>query len=772
MLLCAAGCSRVWYRSKADVDAYYLIDSRQIDSQWEIPDRAVEADPTSRMADPANPDCGPRPPDDPVAEQWVTDLHGRLLPYYERIEGASEIESSTWLNYLPRTPDGLVDVRRETAVTLALIHSREYQNQVEQIYLGALGLAGNRFEFVVQWLGGSDLNYTANGSDLGPPGGSWSGFLGASRNLATGGQVAANLLNSLTWSGGGGGTSAAGSLALSLSQPLLRGAFRHVRLEGLIQSERDLLYQVREFARFRRDFYLDVTQAYLRLLTQTQAVRNQRANLQNLELNLREHEELYRRQMVSQIQVDQVLQEYQSGRIDLFSSEQALQSSLDAFKFQLGLPAELEIKLDETLLKAFELTSPELEQLDLEVQGIFQELVQYLPPSPAPLEQLEEIVRKYGALSESLGKLVPDVETEFKRWQAKLEAGLPAQASAETKLDWDQQTALAKQAGRVLAELKESLATDAAARQRWIDELRNRPEADRWDWLAKGIGQRIREQVGTLYVIETQVRLFLIDVTRFDLRQNVAVRLAQQRRLDLMNRQAQVADAFRRVEVAADALQSDLNIELGATLQNDPGHDNPLAFDSSAAQYTAGLEFDGPLNRFDERNAYRASQIAYQQARREYMAARDTIANQVRSDIRALRVSELNFQVARQQLITAIRQVEEAQFNLRITTEPNSNLTRDLLQALQGLLGAKNNLISGWIEYEIGRIQLYVDLESLQLDETGTWINETENLSPADGDSLNDSAHGLGPPPGAESPSEPDIPRLPRPEPAGNESGQ
>ena len=30
------------------------------------------------------------------------------------------------------------------------------------------------------------------------------------------------------------------------------GAFRYVRLEGLTQAERDLLYQVRDFARFRR----------------------------------------------------------------------------------------------------------------------------------------------------------------------------------------------------------------------------------------------------------------------------------------------------------------------------------------------------------------------------------------------------------------------------------------------------------------------------------------------------------------------------------------
>ncbi len=752
--LCVAlgeGCSRQWFRQSADADAYHLIDSREIDPQWETPDRAVEPDVRSRMADPYCPDCEPRPPDDTAAAKWMNDLHYRPLKYYEKIECAPAIESEMWLDYLPRTTDGKVDISRETAVALGLLHSREYQSQVEQVYLGALGLAGNRFEFVVQWLGGSGLDYTANGSDLGPPSGSWSNSLGASRNLAAGGQLAANLLNSFTWAGGGGGTSTASSLVLSLTQPLLRGAFQHVRLEGLTQAERGLLYQVRDFAHFRREFYLGITQSYLRLLTQIQSVRNQQANLENLELNLREHQELFARQMVSQIQVDQVLQQYQSGRIDLFSSEQGLESAYDSLKFQLGLPPDIDLKLDESLLKSFELTAPELEKLQMDVQANYQELVQYLPPQIAPIEKLNEITKKFQEYSAAMEAMLPSVEKELERWQAKLKAGAPASASAETKLDWEQQSGLAKQIVAVMSELKKELAEYAKARDRWPEELQQLPEADRWDWLSKDKGQRLREQVGTLFVIQTQVRLFLLDIPRFDLQQAAAVEMAYSLRLDLMNQQAAVTDAFRGVEVAADALQSGLDIEAGATLATEPGNDNPIAFDSSSAQYRVGLQFDGPLNRFAERNAYRASQIAYQQSRRDYMAAKDALANGIRSNIRALRVNELNFQVTRQQLITATRQVEEAQINLRTTREPNSNLTRDLLQALQGLLGAENNLISSWIEYEVGRIQLFVDLEILQLDENGAWINEKENPGEANGDSIPDTSNEpVGPngPPG------------------------
>ncbi len=745
------GCSRQWFRHNADADAYYLIDSREIDPQWNIPDRPVEADFRSRMADPDCPDCALRPPDDSGAEHWMTDLKGRPLKYYRRIGVAPTIESENWLEYLPRRSDGSVDIRRETAVAVALLHSRIYQSQVEQVYLAALGLASNRFEFVVQWLGGSGAEYTARGADLGPPSGSWANRLGATRQLAAGGQIAANLLNSFTWTGGVNGTNAAGSLALVLTQPLLRGAFQHVRLEGLTQAERDLLYLVRDFAHFRRLFYLGITRSYLQLLSQTQAVRNQRSNVESLELNLREHQELLARKMVSQIQVDQVFQQYLSGRIDLFSSEQGLASATDVFNVELGFPPQIEITLDETILKAFELTAPELEQAQDGVQVLYQDLVQYLPPSIIPLEKARELTQRYQELSQVLQTMLPSVEQELARWQKKLEQGEPASASPETKLDLDQQTSLAKQIAAALMELKKDIAADAAARESWPDEIEKMSDKARWDWLSAGIGERLRDQFGTLYVIQTQARLFLIDIAEFSLGQTAAVELAYGNRLDLMNQQAMVTDAFRSVEVAADALQSGLDIEAGATLQTEPGHDNPLAFDSSSAQYRVGVQFESPLNRYDEQNAYRARQIAYQQSRRQFMEAKDRVAILIRAQIRELRVDELNFQVARQQLITAIRQVEEAQFNLRTTREPNSNLTRDLLQALQGLLGAKNNLISSWIQYEVGRIQLFVELETLQLDEGGVWINENENPGEANGDSIPDTAdQPVGPngPPG------------------------
>ncbi len=721
---------------QADHDAYCLTNSRQIDPRWKIPVRPVEPDPQSRMFDPDNPDCPARPPDDPAAATWMRDPRCRTIAYYDRIPESVAIEDSRWMDSLPRNDQGQIEMDRQMAVTLGLIHSRDYQTRVEQVYLGALSLSANRFDFLVQWLGGTSTDFNASGSDFGGSSTlSHTQRLGVSRSLSAGGQIAANLLNSLVWRSGPGGHSISSDLVLSLTQPLLRGACRHVRLENLTQAERSLLYQVRDFAHFRREFYLSITQSYLRLLTQIQALRNQQANLQSLELNLREHQELFSRKMVSQIQVDQVFQQYQSGRIDVYGAEQNLANAFDAFKIQLGLPPQVELKLDEQLLKRFELASPEVEQLGSDIEALYQELVQFLPPEVPSHEDVARWTEKVVQFSQRIAELRPQIEDEFDQWEAKLDKGPPPTASQETRIDLEQQQSIVRQLKLALTDLDKELSADETDRPHWVEDVGQMPLDEAWNWLSRHIGAQLRDQADTLFTVQNQVRLFQIDVVPLDLDFDAGVQLAYDQRLDLMNEKAQVFDAFRKVEVAANALQSNLNLQSSITLGTEPGKDNPLRFDASANQYQVGLEFDGPLNRFNERNAYRATQIAYQQSRREFMSAHDRAANQIRSDLRELRVNALNFQISRQQLIAAIRQVEEAQFNLRTATEPNSNLTRDLLQALQGLLGAKNNLISNWIQYEIGRIQLFVDLDALKLDDRGVWLNETENLGAGDGNS-------------------------------------
>ena len=755
-LSCLTGCSRQQYRAAADRDAYCLINSRQFSPNWVIPKRTVEASPQSRLADFNDPDCGPLPPDDPSAACYMRHPYNSKKPvrYWDQRGFQAEIENGGWEAALPYDENGAVKLNKQMAVDLALVHSRDFQIQVEQLYISALQLSSNRFDFEVNWFGGSDGAFFATGDGADAVRTLTEGNnLGFTRDFASGGEFATSLINSFTWQLGGNGNSnfAASNLLFSLTQPLLRGAFRHVRTEALTQGERNLLYGVRDFARFRRVFYFGVVSDYLNLLSQTQSVRNDEENLFNLEANLEEHKVLLERDLRSTIQVDQVFQSLQSGRLDLINSQQSLQTALDQFKFSLGLPARIEITFDEELLRPFQLNSEALIELQAKVDRLKKTLLEFVPPDQPPESFVSETYASIKQLANELKKLKPAVDEEFAEW---VETSKQSSRGADEagQVDYQQQLALQKRLATLLKELDMDIANaneiyeQPLAKMEMATDEEDSSEVENWKRLETLIAKRsgLQERVVSLVLLQTQIRLFLIKLIPLEIEQEQAVQIAVQRRLDLMNSKGAVTDAFRGVEIAADQLESDLQVSASAELGTE--NDNAFRFDSNANQYNLGVNFDGPLNRFNERNGFRVAQIAYQQQRRLYMETEDSIVNSVRLNLRQLRTSRFNFQIARQQLITVTRQVEEAQFNLRTTASGDSSLTLDLLQALQLLRNTKNQLISSWIAYEISRIAVFVDLESLQLNEQGVWINEQDDFGVVpqfgpelDGESENES---------------------------------
>ncbi|MEL7500078.1 MAG: TolC family protein [Planctomycetota bacterium] len=746
----AVGCSRAAYRQRADRDAYQLIFSRQVDPRWHIPARTVEPDPTSRMADIACPDCGPLPPDDPAASDYMVQPYGtrRPIDYWAKRGILPAVDNEQWIQYLPTDEEGKIKIDKQTAVELSLIHNREFQSQVEQLHIQAIGLSANRFEYEANWFAGSGSSFAASGDgaaaarDLG--GNSRVGF---SRNFASGGQFLTNIINSFTWQLGGGPNTnfATGGMLFQLTQPLLRGAYRYVRTEALTQSERSLLYSVRSFARFRRQFYFDIVQQYLGLVNQVESVAINRENLRNLQLNLDEHNILFDQGKVSPIQVDQVIQQLQSGQLSVINSEQALQASFDQFKFTLGLPAKVEIDIDQSLVDQFQLNSPELTDLQNRALELGKELAEFLPPEEASPEFLDQIYQKVRSFSEELEEQQVLVQKEFEAWSSSLETEPKGLLEAEVQ-DREQQKKLALRNREDLDELDEQIKTNKKRLAQGLGELKLedlRPElvedeqmspaVERWQILQLLISQRggLKDRINTLFVSQAQIRLFSIEIQRVNIPRQFAVELALENRLDLMNSRAQVVDAYRSVELAANRLQSDLSLTASANLNSDPNVDNAFRIDGENSQYNLGLAFDGPVNRFGERNSYRNAQIGYQQTRRSYMQAEDALVNGIRQNLRQLQTNRYNFLISRQQLITATRQLDQSQFNLRTATSGDSSLTQDVLRALTTLRDAKTSLISSWINYETSRISLFVDLELLQLDEQGVWVNEDETFEDA-----------------------------------------
>ena len=121
------------------------------------------------------------------------------------------------------------------------------------------------------------------------------------------------------------------------------------------------------------------------------------------------------------------------------------------------------------------------------------------------------------------------------------------------------------------------------------------------------------------------------------------MRIALEYRLDLMNTRAQLYDAWRQIRVRANALKGIFNVALTNQIFTPPTTTNPFAFFSQAKQFNLVLNAELPLIRVDERNNFRQAIIAYQQATASLQNQEDFIKNQLRSDIRSMQVTYIQY---------------------------------------------------------------------------------------------------------------------------------
>jgi outer membrane protein TolC len=726
LVVLAAGCTRAHYRRSADRDSYRAIEERNNCPEWQLPRIDIDPAPESRLADPYNPDRPPMPPDDPAADRYMVRANGMRGSKHWHDDGdAPSVEPPGWRNALPLDSDGVLVLTPDRAVGLALLESREYQSALEDVYLSALSLTLNRFEFACHWFATNDSTFEWFGS--GPTETDTftsTSTLGFTKNFAAGGQLLAEFANAIVVNFTAGHTTVQSDLVGQFVQPLLRGAGRKVRMEGLTQAERSLLYSVRSFARFRKTFWADLTtrnNGFLQLLLQVQNIRNLETNVTTQEQILRLHEALFAGGITSTVYVDQVYQSYQQARFALLQAQTSLDNSLDTYKIQLGLPPDVPVKLDDSQLAPFQLAEPGLTRdQDAAEQLLARYRARAQQPAPdemrAGFDELRDLAakgRRYGA----------QVETELKRWRVKL--GDPA--AALDPASHDREEALSRTIGQQLGTTRDGLA-DLAGQ---IDKASGLAPVEAWRQL-QILARRLIARLGEVYVAQTQVRVFLIDLPAVNTPPEAeAICIALRDRLDVMNERATVVDSWRKVAVAANGLEAGLNLVLNADIGTPPGGNRPFDFSAANSRYSAGLQFDGPLNRYAERNIYRTSLIDYERSRRDLMALEDNVRQAIRRDLRQLKTDKLGFAIARLTLIAAARQLDGAREELLIAPRGAESATGTLtiLNALSSVLAARNALIGSYISYETDRVQLLLDLEALQLDERG--IPPDDRATPA-----------------------------------------
>lgn len=228
---------------------------------------------------------------------------------------------------------------------IAAENNRDFQARREQLYRTALDLTFERWRFSNRPFASLDGDVSGTGDESASA--SVDGQAGFTRLLGSGASIVADIGSSLfRVVSTGDGWDAVGDIGLSITQPLLRGAGKRIVMEPLTQAERDVVYEVRAYERFRRTFAVDVARRVYNLLQDDDELVNEERNYENL-VDLRERNEaLAQAGRMSDVEAAQARQDELRSEARLIALRANLERARDDFNFFLGLPIGVDLQLD------------------------------------------------------------------------------------------------------------------------------------------------------------------------------------------------------------------------------------------------------------------------------------------------------------------------------------------------------------------------------------------------------------------------------------------
>jgi len=487
------------------------------------------------------------------------------------------------------------------ALQVGARNNPDFQAAKEQVFLAALDLDLQRLAFrniYSAFLSGAASTDRSGAEAVSGVVGS--GGASVSRELTNGIQLTTQLAMDLAKLLTQDRSSSLGTLAdATVSIPLLRGSGKQVVLEPLTRAERNVVYAIYQFERFKKVFAVRTASAYLTVLSQWQRVLNTEQAYKSLVAASRRSRRLADAGQIPEFQFDQAVQDELRARDRWVQARQAYASQLDSFKLLLGLPPDAKVELDPNELGRIQKTLD-----DLAAHAPVSDYTGKIPPADAPVVPSEPGVGKAGPL-----EMPPDK----------------------------------------------------------------------------------------------------------------AVELALANRTDLRVARGRVEDAQRQVYVAADALRAELTLlgsaRIGQRRDVSTAALPNASLDPKRGAYSGLLTLDLPIERTAERDAYRRSLVALDQAVRELQQLEDQIKRDVRDQLR-------NLLQARESLQTQAQAVKLAQKRVKSTDlflQAGRAQVRDLLDAQEALLTAQNAATSAAADYRIAELALQRDLDVLQVTESGLW---------------------------------------------------
>jgi len=785
VVIATGGCSRTEYRLQADREAYGVIAERNADPRWQTADYSIEMDPRSRYFDPCDPDSPPMPPDDPASNQYMQIVDGKKgWKHWHDNGDRIELENPAWrealAEYVEIGEDDSVKLNIDSALKLAYIHSPSHQNQLETLYVSALDVTAERFRLDTQFFGGYGAKYAHNGSLI-PPALRFDPVLGrfavnpaipgaesnrvtlggtsaadptlqARKRNAMAGELIVGFANSFVIDFTGSGANLAASLAnFSFVQPLLRGAGRDIALEQLTIVERALLANLRAYHQYRQGFYTQVAigelgvagpqrggastviagfsgqgfvSGYIGLLQQLQQIRNTEDSLSLQLRTLSQLEAHLESGVIDLVQVDQFRQSIENERANLLQTRNSFELSLDRYKTgTLGLPPELPVGLDDSLISQFQLVVRDATAIQDSIAEL-QDRVGALPDDVG-VEPIRQILTDASELVEPIEHQFDDVDADLARMEEAVSAREQTMTDVERRLFLRDREQLSAGLDELRRQFEQSRTRLQSLREELSEETRDETVRKNVAWL----GELLRIVQGSI-LVQARARLEAVTVDTIDLDSKDAYGLALANRMDFMNGRAALVDSWRSIQVSADALQSALNVTVDGDIRT--AKNNAASFRASTGSVRMGVQFDAPFTRLLERNNYRQSLINYQRNRRQLIQSHDSLHLGIRGLLRQIEKLRTDLEIQRRAVAIAIRRVDLTRAALYAPVRPpqpgqrpaqfGPTAATNLLTALSSLRNTQNNFLGVWLNYYAARMRLARELGIMMLDDDGRWI--------------------------------------------------
>lgn len=568
--LTVCGC-RQWFIDGADREVAGLIEQRQLAALGATSDADIGAESGKIGGRSDRYSFVPSPIDASVPEAFLSatrhaDETGKSTEKSSNDtpteQASSQDKTEIEERQLFRLPDALV---------YAMRHARDFQSEKEALYVAALDLTLERYlwgpRFVESTLG---IDYANFGQvrDFDRAMTAVSRFA-VEQRLPYGGEITATVINRLMRDLGANVTSGeSGQFIIDARLPLLRGA-GPVAYESRYRAERELIYSVRDFERFRRRFVVEIASGYFDLLSAKTRVESAESQASNLEEDLRRAQALADAGRTLRIEASRArvsLLEARNGAVD---AQERYDTSLDLYKIRIGMPTEMAIDVVE---EALDLNDPRV----------------------------------------------------------------PVEVATETALKY---------------------------------------------------------------------------------------------RLDLLNARDAIDDARRNVEVARNELLPQLDFSGSATMVTNPIRTNSSSYNTERTTWRASMDFEIPLDRKSERNAYRRALIDLRRVERDHDEAVDRVRLEVRRALRRLEQARFSMTIQTENIEINKFRADQARAQYKLGRIASN---RDVVEALDGLTAARNRFAESQSEFRRAILELLRDTGTLRVRDGGGWVRHDGSNAPAD----------------------------------------